>query len=71
LSCWRHRFHNQFDAVFWGPAYQCPRCGWWHIRFIKLQDVPWSRVTFWGAIAIIDLYILWILFNAFIGWNWP
>ncbi len=68
MSCYRHRFHNQFEASSWGPPYQCPRCGWWHIRFF---DWPWHKVLFWTALTLIMGYFWWIVINAFIGWNWP
>ena len=71
MRCWRHRFTNQYDAAFWGPAYQCPRCGWWHIRFIELRDVPWSKVGFWLAVTWCSGYVVWIVVNIFIEWNWP
>ena len=73
VSCWRHRFHNQYEASSWGPAYQCPKCGWWHIRFICFGNWPWplDKTLFWAALILVFGYIDWILINAFIAWNWP
>jgi len=70
LSCWRHRFHNQYDAAFWGPAYHCPRCGWWHIRFLN-RYIKWDKVVFWVAITWCSGYVVWIVINKLIEWNWP
>ena len=70
MSCYRHRFHNQYEASNWGPPYHCPRCGWWHIRFIN-WPYPTGKVIFWVTITLIFGYIDWILINAFIAWNWP
>ena len=75
MTCYRHRFHNQFEASSWGLPYQCPKCGWWHIRFINWKDItcPWpaDKVIFWGAITLCCGYFWWIVINAFVAWNWP
>ena len=73
MTCYRHRFHNQFEASNWGPPYQCPRCGWWHIRFIDTSRWPWppGKIIFWVLLSLAMGYFWWIVFNAFISWNWP
>jgi len=66
----RDRFTNQYDAAFWGPAYECHKCGWWHIRLID-RHILWDKVIFWAALTWCGGYVLWILLNVFIEWNWP
>jgi hypothetical protein len=37
----------------------------------KRRRIRWGCVGFWLAYLLCIFYLVWILVNAFIGWNWP